>query len=525
VEHVSPDRRRPEKRQEILRVSLLLMGITVAGKVLAYVVQAKKAAYFGIGPVVDCFEWALFFPTLFYSFAANVLNALLVPLFSGRPASDSLARAHHALVSWSLAGFFALGGVLFLSAPWLVDAFSGFDDPPRRALAVTFLRILAGATLFIGLEGVQGGFLLAERRVVTVALVRLLKEIVFVGVMVTGFGWFAARVLPVGWLASAAVGGLIFFALGLRRHRFAFRLVHVDDYIVRLLRNLWPVLVLFALINLNELVRIHLLSMRPNDLATFRYAYYLFLLPHVLVAENLVLFLFPLMAAEINAGDLDRLRHSIRSGVKLLLFFILPASAGLIVLAQPIVRLLYERRAFQAEDTLATALPLVILALGMWAFSLHVLFARILDALQAYWRRVAVESFFVALSVGLAWWWISRYGYNGAAWAITAPTVLLLGLELWQVRRKIGAIRMRLIAGDLVKIAAATALMAGTAKLVYMWTISWRPGDDLPAQLARLGATIAAAVAVYGACSVLLRIIRRHDIAELRDYVLLRKRM
>lgn len=528
MESISPDRHRPEKRREMLRLSLVLIAITIATKVLAYVIQAKKASYFGRGTVVDCFEWAILFPTLIYSFAFNVLNVLLVPIFSGRKASPSLDRAYHALVSWCVAAFLLLGVILFAMAPSLVAWLSKFDDPRGIQLGTLFLRILACATFFIGVEGVQSGFLLAEKRVISVALVRLLKEIVFVAVLLVGLWWAAGRwfadpMLPLAWLSAAAVGGVLFFALGVRRHRFTFRFVHLDDYIRRLIRNLWPVLVLFVLITVNELVRAKLLTGQKADLSTFRFAYYIFLLPHALIAENLVLFLFPMMAAEINQGDLGRLRHSIRSGVKLMLFFILPASVGLIVLAQPIVQLLYERGKFEDEDTLATMMPLIYLALGMWAFSLHVLFARTLDALQAYWRRVAIEAPFVLLSVALSWWWISRYRSNGAAWAFTVPFVVLLALEIWQVRRRIGTIRMGLIAADLVKIGAATAAMAAATWLAYQWSSRWLPGTGGWALLSRLSVAMAVALVVYFGASLLLRIIRGSDVAELRDYFLFRR--
>jgi len=523
VESLSPDRPRPEKRREILRVSLLLIAITLASKVLAYVVQAKKASYFGIGPIVDCYEWAIFFPTLIYSFAFNVLNVLLVPVFSGREASPSLDRARHALVSWCLTAFLILGVVLFLFAPWFVAWFSDFGDPHRRALATLFLSILACATFFIGIEGVQSGFLLSEKRAVSVSLVRLIKEVIFVAIMVAGFKWLGDQILPVGWFLSAAVGGVIFLLLGIRRHRFEFRLVHMDDDIRRLVRNFWPVLVLYGLINVNELVRIKLLSAQAGDLSTYRYAYYIFLLPHILIAENLMLFLFPLMAAEVNQNDLGRLCHSIRSGIKLTLFLILPASVGLIALGHPIVQLLYERHQFRAPDTAATTVPLIYLSLGMWALSLHVLFARTLDALQAYWRRVAVELPYVALSLGLSWWWIRRYGHSGAAWSLTVSIVFLLTLEVWQVRQQIGKFHLRLIGGDLIKIASATALMALAARVAYLCGKRWLAEPTMVARLVHLGSAIAAAFIVYVGCSLALRVIRKTDLVELRDYFLFRR--
>jgi len=523
VELISLDRPEAGKRREIVRVSLLLITITLTSKILAYVIQAKKASYFGIGPVVDCYEWALFFPSLIYSFSFNVLNTMLVPVFSGRAASPSLDRAYHALVTWCLTAFLVLGVALFLFAPAFVGWFSGFEDARRRSLGTVFLSILACATLFLAIEGVQSGFLLAEKRAVTVSLIRLLKEVVFVAVLVTSFGWLGQQILPVGWLISAAVGGGVFLALGIRRHRFAFRLIHVDDDIRVLFRNFWPVLVLYALINVNDLVRIKLLSAQPGDLSTYRYAYYIFLLPHTMMAENLVLFLFPLMAAEVNAGDPARLRHSIRSGIKLALFFILPASAGLIVLARPIIQLLYERHEFRAADTAATALPLIYLALGLWAFGLHILCARTLDALQAYWRRVAVEVPYVVLCISLSFWWIRRFGYSGAAWSFTVSVVFLLALEVWQIRRRIGSLQLRLIAGDLLRIALATVALAVAAKLFFAWSGRWFDVATTRVLIVRLGGAIASALAVYAGCSLALRVVRATDLLELRDYFLFRR--
>lgn len=507
--------------------------MTIVTKLLAVIVQSKKAEYFGReSAVVDCFEWAIFYPTLVYSFAVNVLNALLVPIFAGRKASRSLDRAYHALVSWSVVGFLVVGVLIALLAAPLAEwnfahpnprAPDTVVDPNRAHLATVFLWILAGTTLFIGIEGVQTGFLLAEKRVASVALVRLLKEIVLVAVVVFGFACLGDRLLPGAWLAATAVGGVVFFLLGFRRHRFSFRFGHMDKYILRLLRNLWPVLILFVLINLNELIRLKLLSAQLGDLTTFRYAYYIFLLPTVLITENLILFLFPMMAAEINQGDVDRLRHSIRSGVKLIAFFIFPASVGLIVLAQPIVRLIYERQAFTAADTSATVLPLIWLSVGMWAFSIHVLFARTLDAMQAYWRRIALEAPFVLVSVLLSLWLIPMYGPAGGAIALSASFVFLLGLEVWQISRRIESIRMVIIAGDLLKIAAATAVMGAGVWLVYPVTRRLIASDGLKAQLAQLGASVVIGVVIYFACSLVLRIVRAGDLADLRNYLLFRR--
>jgi putative peptidoglycan lipid II flippase len=183
-----------------------------------------------------------------------------------------------------------------------------------------------------------------------------------------------------------------------------------------------------------------------------------------------------------------------------------PATVGLIVLATPIVRLMYERGAFLPSDTIATAAALQFYAIGLLGYSVVRIASPAFYALGESRTPVTISFIAVLANAGLNFALVQAMGYRGLALGTSIAALLNATLLLAMLRRRLGGIDGQAIASALLRIATATALMGMAAAGADALLAERVPSTGIVAQLVRVGATIAVALAVLAVSSYLLRV-------------------
>jgi putative peptidoglycan lipid II flippase len=254
------------------------------------------------------------------------------------------------------------------------------------------------------------------------------------------------------------------------------------------------------------------LSLNDSAVAVLKLATRLMELPIGVFAVAISTVVFPLISKHAAAGDWQSLALSYRKGMRLILVVNIPAAVGLIILARPIIRLLFERGAFGPGDTLMMQPVLVVFAMGLPVFS----FINIV--LRAYYAQkdmttpvhAAFISFIVNLVLSLAL--MKPLGTVGLALASNIAVVVQAVYLQTRLARKGEGLEFRHVTGDLAKIILASAIM-GVVVAALGWT--WgrfipgsRVGDALSVVL-----LIGAGVAVYGGVLWTLKIEGRDDLA------------
>jgi putative peptidoglycan lipid II flippase len=195
----------------------------------------------------------------------------------------------------------------------------------------------------------------------------------------------------------------------------------------------------------------------------------------------------------------------------MMLMLNIPATVGLMVLAPPIVRLIFERGAFTAVDTAATAVAVQYYAIGLVGYSVVRITSPVFYALGQNRTPVMVSVATVLANAVLNIWLVGLMGYRGLALGTSIAALFNATLLMFFLRKRLGGIEGGRISASLVRITIAAAIMGIAAAAVDMGAGLWLPGTGLAPQLIRLGTTIAAAMVALAASAYLLRV---HEFRE-----------
>jgi putative peptidoglycan lipid II flippase len=489
---------------------------TLASRVLGFVRDIMIAASLGAGPVAEAFLVAFSLPNMFRRFfAEGAFNMAFVPMFSKKLEAGEDAGSFARDAFSGLAGLLILFTLLAqLAMPALVLAMaSGFTEDNRFDLAVVYGRIAFPYILFISLAALLSGVLNATGRFIAAAAAPVLLNMMLIAALTLAgrMGWSAGDALvwtvPFAGIAQLA---LVWIAAA----RAGFRLIPRRPRLTPELRRLAviaaPAALAGGVVQVNLLVGRQVASFFDGAVAWLNYADRLYQLPLGVVGIAIGVVLLPELSRNLAAGETATGRNALNRAAEFALVLTLPAAAAFVAIPGPLVSVLFERGAFEAADSAATAQALAIYALGLPAFVLQkvlqpLFYAR--EDTRAPFRYALVSlAVNAALAIGLA----PLIGFTAAAWGTSLASWAMV-LLLWRGSRRMGeAARLdaRLIS-RLPRIALAAALM-GLLLAAAAWALA--PALAAPAtRIAALGLLVAGGALAYFALGFATRAFRPGD--------------
>ena len=505
----------------LIRNIVTVGGWTLLSRGAGFARDVMMAAYLGAGPVAEAFLIAFSLPNMFRRFfAEGAFNMAFVPMFAKKLeggedpqgfARDAMSGLLAVLVAFTVIGTIAM--------PWLVWAMaSGFVGDARFDLAVDFGRIAFCYILFISLVALLSGVLTAHGRFTEASFVPVLMNLTFIAAMALAAwgGWDMG--LTLAWTVPVTgVAQLAFTWVAARRIGYALRpgRPRWTPDMKRLALIAGPALLAGGVVQINLLVGRQVASFTEGAVAWLSYADRLYQLPLGVVGIAIGTVLLPDLSRRLRAGDGEGGRASLNRGAEFALALTLPAAVALVVLAGPLCAVLYQRGAFTAADSAATAMVLAIYGLGLPAFVLHKVLQPLFYAREDTRRpfRYAVVS--MILNAGIAVGLMPIIGFAAAAWATTLAGWVMVG-QLWFGSRRMGA-EARLdarFAKRFWRIVVASGVMGAV-----LWGADWALAEMLAARLWRilaLGIMIALGIGTYFSVGLAVGAFRMADLASLR---------
>jgi putative peptidoglycan lipid II flippase len=364
----------------LLRSVATVGSYTLLSRVFGFLRDILTAAILGAGPVADAFFVAQRLPNLFRSlFAEGAFSAAFVPLFAGimaergRAAARVFAEDALAVLLAALLAFVFLGEI-FMPAIMSVIAPGFGEDPEKFRLAVDLARITFPYLLFIALVALQGGVLNSVDRFAAAAATPILLNLFLIAalLMMRKFGWRDGHALA--WAVTAAgLAQFLWLLSACGRAGLALRLPlpRLTPHIRRALAVMAPATLGAGVTQLNLLISPALASFLPSgSVAYLYYADRLNQLPLGVVGIAVGTAILPPLSRQVRQGHLADAVTTQNRGLELALLLTLPAAVALALLATPILSVLFQRGAFGAADTSATAAALAAYAAGLPAFVL-----------------------------------------------------------------------------------------------------------------------------------------------------------
>lgn len=456
---------------------VLTVGVwTLLSRILGFVRDILIAAWMGTGPVAEAFLVAFALPNMFRRFfAEGAFNMAFVPMFSKKleARDDAVGFAQNALAALTLVlVIFTVLATVFM--PWLVLAMaSGFRGDERFDIAVTLGRVVFVYILFISLAALFSGVLNASGRFMAAAAAPVLLNIILIGALLLAergvgrsvigdeTGALHGTLISFGVvLAGIAQLALVWWAAARAGYRIRLTLPRPSPELKRLLIIAAPAALAGGVVQINLLIGRQVASFFEGAVAWLAYADRLYQLPLGVVGIAIGIVLLPDLSRRLQADDIAGSRAAFSRATEMSMALSIPAAVALAVIPASLVSALFERGAFEAADTAATALACAVYGLGLPAFVMQkvvqpLFFARE-DTRRPFYYAVIAMIVNAGIAVGL----MSTLGFIAAAIGTTFAGWAMLAL-LWRGSRGMGeAARLEDITKKrLLRIVAAALLM------------------------------------------------------------------
>jgi len=487
----------------------VIAAATAVSRILGFVRDLLVARLFGTGMQAQAFVVAFRLPNVLRDLVAEgAMASAVVPVLTATRATKSpeefwrLAQALGVRLTLLVLGL-GVGGALL--APWLVRVIApGFaGDHEKFSLTVTLTRILFPFITLVGLWAFCYGLLNSLRHFAMPALGPAVWNLAMIG----GCLWLAPRTTPpvVGLAWGVIIGGVLQVLIQvpvLLQRGFRPRWVWRHEGSREVMRLLGPRLAGSAVYQASVLFDTIVASLSfivgEGAVAAFYFANRLVQLPLAVFGTASAQASLPMLSEQAAVQDVERFRATLLSVLRMVAFVMLPASAGLVVLASPIVQICFQRGAFDAASSAMTAQALRLLAVGLAAFAAGKVLINAFYALHdtATPVKLAARALLMNVALALALIWPLKLG------GLALATALSSTLNAWRLLRALEVRLDRPLAASLrvplLRMGLAAALMG-----VGCWALWGSVGVRLPALVA-LPCVIVVGALLYGmACTLL----------------------
>ncbi len=510
----------PGRPRLLARSAGLAGAATLTSRILGLVRDQVLATLFGAGNDMDALLVAFRIPNLARDlFAEGAMSAAFVPAFSRQLAlgdkADAWRLANNALNTLLVLTAATVGLGLLFAGP-LVTAFAGdyAAVPGKLALTIRLTRVMLPFLILVTVAALMMGMLNSLDHYFVPALapamfnVAMILCVLALAPAMAGIGQPAIMSVAIGTL----VGGIGLVALQcqpLWGEGFRYRPVldPRDRRLQRMLLLMGPGTLGLAATQVNLFVNTLLATSQGTGAVSWlTYAFRVMYLPIGLFGISIATAVLPAAARHVAVDDTKAVRETVSRGMTLMLVLNIPATFGLVALASPIVRLLFERGRFLPSDTAATAAALQFYAIGLVGYSATRLASPVFYALGRSRVPVAVSTASMAINVIGALLLVRAAGFRGLALATSLAALANGGALLMLLHNHLRGLDSRRLASTTVRVCAASVVMAGVAAEVERLLTALAPGPHVMMQVARVVIAIGAGVASLVAMAKVLRI-------------------
>jgi putative peptidoglycan lipid II flippase len=515
----------------IARSTAFFSAATAASRIAGLAREVVAAGYFGVAGPISAFTIAFQVPNLVRAlFADAALQPAFVPVFTdlvGKRQFKEAFRLASTLLLLITMVMGALTAIFVLAAPVVIPLFApGFADKPQLMhLTISLSQVLFPILILLGASGIVVGILNSYDRFGAFAISPFFWNVAIIIALVVLKPLFAPQNQIYAYAIAILIGTAVQLAIpawDLRNTPFHFTWSFEwrNPGVRRVLLLMLPVTISLGLINFNALINSTFGSLVSTDApAAIDKAFRLYQLPQGIFSVAIATVLFPTLARYANAKEFVNLRATLANGMRQILFVLLPATALILALSTPIIRLVYQRGEFHPGDTQIVSTALFWFAFSLPTNGVYLLQTRTFFSLQRPWQATGLAVIDLVVSAAAAAVLYKPFGIGGIVAGTGIGTSAAVFAQAYILRRKFGGLELGRLLSTVIRISIACAAMAAVSWVIWD-VLNSALGEDTPAQIISLGTGMAIGGVVYLAVAKALRIAEFEQIMRL----LLRRR-
>ena len=498
-------------RKRIFNATFLVVLAILLSKISGLVRDQIITGYFGITYDTDAFFWAYFIPNLFrVLFAESLIIAAFIPIYSTylkRNQKDDLKIFVNSVVNIMVVVFLVISAVIFILSPEIGAILSKIANNQLDVYKFMIMnRIMIFSLVLMSLSGLVTGILNSHNIFTVPSLAPFVMNIITVIFVILLFSRLGIFSIAVGIMA----GSLMHLAIQLPqlkasplKYRFAINFKHKG--VKEIFSLMLPILLSLGAVQLNNGVdNFFALNLGGGNTTALTLSWRVANIPLGVFTVAIVTVLYPLISRQAAGDDIKGIKESFSLGVREIGYMMVPATAGLVILSYPIIKVLFERYNFGPMDTKKVAYILIFHSLGLIFFGLLMILNRIFYAFKNVKTPLKVASFFIIVNLILDWILIRFMDVGGLALSTTLVALCNIVVLIIILRKKIGNFGGRRIFISYGKIFISAAIMGIVLYFSWKWLENFAY-QDLWSLILLLFLAIVAGAGIYIACTILFK--------------------
>lgn len=447
----------------------LIMGLLFT-KVFGIFRELALGNLYGPGAISDAYLIASSIPNVIFGFVASGLVTTFIPIYSKIFSKKDKDTANKfmsnilnimAIISLVLAVF----GLIF--ADPLVSIFADFE-PATQAMAVSFVRISIFSVLFMAIKSILEGYLQVRQEFNIVPINGFIMNVIVISTIILSFLVKKPIIMATGILL-AIVAQTVFSIYRTRKNSYTHEMVIdvKDENIASMVKMAAPIIVGSSVDQINKVIDTKIASsIAVGGVSTLNFAVKISDSILGIFVSAIATVMYPSLSTQAAEGKIDELKITVSKVMTTINLLIIPASVGLMVLAYPVLEILYGRKFTAAELNLTTQ-ALTWYTLGTVAFGLRQILVRTYYALHDSITPVISGVLSVCINVVLNLILSQVMGLAGLALATSLAAMFSVVFLYYQLRKKIGNMNSKLFLTSSIKILFASILMGLGVYSVY----------------------------------------------------------
>lgn len=484
-----------DKRQQVAKTAAMIAIFALISKGLGFIREVMIASRFGSGMQTDTYFVAITATIIIMGTVGAALNTTLIPIFSeieerhGR--KGKLAYLNNILNIVFLITLI-LSILAFIFSPLIIKILAKGFEGEQFLLAVKLNRIGIPIIIFLGFTYVFSGYLQSSQIFGPHAIMGIPYNLVFLV-----FLFFFAENSDIGVLMFVSVLATLTQvliqvpAVHHSGYRYSLNVNLKDPYLKKAFVLILPVLVGSAVQQINVIIDKTLASdLIEGSISSLSYASRINDMVIAVFVAAITTVVFPMLSQAFSKEDTVEVKRILNQGVNIILIITVPATVGLMLLANPLVQLFFERGAFQANATLMTSGALVFYSLGLVGAALRLMLNKVFYSFQDTKTPMVNGAIAVGLNIVLNLLLIKPLEHRGLALATSISATITTLLLFMDLRKKVGHLGYFKMLYTLIKTTIASLIMGILVYLIYYKLGALLPQAKLTQMILLLGSVL-----------------------------------
>lgn len=444
---------------KVLKATIGLMLITMVSKILGFSRELVLGAVYGVSTISDVYITAMNIPTVLFTSVGVALATTFIPLYYENlelGGKEKATKFTNNIINIVLIISIIMSLLCFLFADQIVKIFAIGFKGNTLSMAVKFTKIMIFSGIFIGINHIMTSLLQVKGKYVIPGFIGIPYNIIIICSIIFSDDKYI-YILPIGTLV-AILSQFVFQYFFVKKDGFKYHFVFdlKDEYVKKMVLLILPVFIGVAVNQINALIdRTIASTLVEGSISALNYANRLNSFVIGLFISTLSAVIYPTLA-KISFNDKEKFISSISTSVNWVIILIVPIAIGAIVLSEPIVRILFQRGAFDTIATKMTSTALLFYSIGMIGFAIREILNKVFYSLQDTKTPMINGIIAVVLNIILNIILSKIMGYAGLALATSISAIVCILLLFKSLENKIGYFRQ-----DKIKIVFLKSLISG----------------------------------------------------------------